>query len=91
MCAACSGGYSGVPSRLPKPVEDNFWYRSTKFVMRRAIPIGLAIIALLLLLGAPFLGARWGFPDDRVLPSHCRPARSATRCATTSPWIRRAT
>jgi RND superfamily putative drug exporter len=36
--------------------------------MRRSIPIGLAIIVLLLLLGAPFLGAKWGFPDDRVLP-----------------------
>ena len=36
--------------------------------MRHAIPIGLAIIALLLVLGAPFLGVKWGFPDDRVLP-----------------------
>ncbi len=58
----------GRPEPTPKPVEENFWYRSTKFVMRRAIPIGGAIIALLLLLGAPFLGAKWGFPDDRVLP-----------------------
>ena len=58
----------GRPEPVPKPVEENFWYRSTKFVMRRSIPIGLAIIALLLLLGAPFLGAKWGFPDDRVLP-----------------------
>ena len=58
----------GRPEPTPKPVEENFWYRSTKFVMRRSIPIGLAIIALLLLLGAPFLGAKWGFPDDRVLP-----------------------
>ena len=37
--------------------------------MGRAVPIGLAVIALLLVLGAPFLGVRWGFPDDRVLPS----------------------
>ena len=36
--------------------------------MRHAIPIGLAVIALLVLLGAPFLGVRWGLPDDRVLP-----------------------
>jgi RND superfamily putative drug exporter len=36
--------------------------------MRRAIPVGAAIIALLLVLGAPFLGIKWGFPDDRVLP-----------------------
>ncbi|HXL59758.1 MAG TPA: MMPL family transporter, partial [Mycobacterium sp.] len=52
-----------------RPVERQFWYRSTKFVMGRAVPIGLAVIALLLVLGAPFLGVRWGFPDDRVLPS----------------------
>ena len=59
----------GRPEPTLKPVEQNFWYRSTKFVMRRSIPIGLAIITLLLLLGAPFLGAKWGFPDDRVLPT----------------------
>ena len=59
----------GRPEPVRRPVEESFWYRSTKFVMRRSIPIGLAIIALLLLLGAPFLGIRWGFPDDRVLPA----------------------
>ena len=36
--------------------------------MRHALPIGLAVIALLVFLGAPFLGVRPGFPDDRVLP-----------------------
>lgn len=58
----------GRPDPVRKPVEQMFWYRSTKFVMRRSIPIGVAIVALLLLLGAPFLGIKWGFPDDRVLP-----------------------
>lgn len=58
----------GRPEPQIKPVEQMFWYRSTKFVMRRSIPIGVAVVALLLLLGAPFLGAKWGFPDDRVLP-----------------------
>ena len=58
----------GRPEPVRKPVEQTFWYRSTKYVMRWAIPISLAIIALLLVLGAPFLGAKWGFPDDRVLP-----------------------
>jgi RND superfamily putative drug exporter len=56
------------PDPVRKPIEQNFWYRSTKFVMRRAVPIGVAIVALLLVLGAPFLGIKWGFPDDRVLP-----------------------
>ncbi|HEX9834288.1 MAG TPA: MMPL family transporter [Mycobacterium sp.] len=58
----------GRPEPVRKPVEQMFWYRSTKYVMRRSIPIGVAIVALLLLLGAPFLGIKWGFPDDRVLP-----------------------
>ena len=57
------------PDPIPKPIERQFWYRSTKFVMRRAIPIGLAIIALLLFLGAPFLRIKFGNPDDRVLPT----------------------
>ena len=59
----------GRPEPVQRPVEQEFWYRSTRFVMRRAIPVGLAVVALLLLVGAPFLGVRWGFPDDRVLPA----------------------
>lgn len=58
----------GRPEPVRKPVEQTFWYRCTKVVMRRALPIGLAIVTLLLVLGAPFLNARWGFPDERVLP-----------------------
>jgi putative drug exporter of the RND superfamily len=57
------------PEPTAKPVEQLFWYRSTRAVMRRAVPIGLAVIVLLLALGAPFLGVRWGFPDERVLPT----------------------
>ncbi len=56
------------PEPAGKPVEEQFWYRSTKFVMKRAIPIGLAGVAVLVVLGAPFFGVRPGFPDDRVLP-----------------------
>ena len=56
------------PEPVARPVERQFWYRSTRFVMRRAIVIGSAVVALLVLVGLPFLGVRWGFPDDRVLP-----------------------
>jgi RND superfamily putative drug exporter len=58
----------GRPDPVHKPVEQLFWYRSTKFVMRRAVPVGLVVTALLLMLGLPFLGVKWGMPDDRVLP-----------------------
>ena len=51
-----------------RAVEQHALYRWTKTVMRHALPAGLAVVALLLLLGSPFLGVRWGFPDDRVLP-----------------------
>ncbi len=56
------------PEPTPVPAEQLFWYRSTRVVMRRALPVGLAVVVLLLALGAPFLGVRWGFPDERVLP-----------------------
>jgi RND superfamily putative drug exporter len=56
------------PEPVPKPIHQVFWYRSTKAVMRRAVPVSLAVVVLLLALGAPFLSVKWGFPDDRVLP-----------------------
>jgi putative drug exporter of the RND superfamily len=56
------------PDPVHKPVEQLFWYRSSRFVMRRWLPIGLAVMALLVLLGLPFFSVKWGFPDDRVLP-----------------------
>jgi putative drug exporter of the RND superfamily len=54
----------------PQPVlvEQSFWYRLASAVMRRAVPIGLAVVAVLLVLGGPFLGVKFGYPDDRVLP-----------------------
>ena len=58
----------GRAEPVHKPVEQLFWYRSSKFVMRRWLPVGVAGIALLLLLGLPFMSVKWGFPDDRVLP-----------------------
>ncbi|MFF9482871.1 MMPL family transporter [Streptomyces sp. NPDC014733] len=49
--------------------EDSFWYRSTRVVMRRPLAVAAVVTAVLLLLGAPFLGLRFGFPDDRSLSS----------------------
>jgi RND superfamily putative drug exporter len=56
------------PPPRPVVVERSFWYRLASAVMRRAGPVGLSVVALLLVLGAPFLGVKFGYPDDRVLP-----------------------
>src|SRR6185295_18987933 len=59
----------GRPEPVPQPVQQQFWYRWTRFVIRRAVPVGLAGVAFLVFLGLPFLSVKWGFPDDRVLPT----------------------
>lgn len=56
------------PAVAAGPVEDGRWYRLAMFSVRRAVPVAIVIVALLMALGAPFLGVRWGVPDDRVLP-----------------------
>ncbi len=56
------------PAPVPKPVEEGFWYRFATAVMRRALPVGLVVTAVLVALGLPFLHAHFGYPDDRVLP-----------------------
>jgi RND superfamily putative drug exporter len=56
------------PPPVVKPVEQGFWYRFATSVMRRALPVGLLVTAVLVGLGLPFLNAHFAYPDDRVLP-----------------------
>src|SRR5918994_1351321 len=67
--------------RSVTPPEEGFWHRVATVVMRRPIPIATAVIALLLVLGAPFLGLRLSSPDDRVLQesSHVRQVHDVIR------------
>jgi RND superfamily putative drug exporter len=58
--AAVAGDLSG---------RSGAWHRIAMAVMRRPLPIATAVVAVLLVLGAPFLGVRFGLPDDRVLPT----------------------
>ncbi len=55
--------------RPPRPVDQTFFYRLAHFAMHRAVPIGLALTAVLVALGMPLFGMKWGIPDDRVLPA----------------------
>ncbi|OHT81422.1 MMPL family transporter [Mycobacteroides saopaulense] len=59
----------GRPEPVAKAVTDTFWYRNTKRVMARAVPIAIVIVTALVVLGLPFLDGKFGFPDDRVLPA----------------------
>jgi RND superfamily putative drug exporter len=54
-----------------RPVEPGggFWHRMATSVMRRPVVYGTAVVAILLLLGTPFLHINFGSPDDRVLPA----------------------
>jgi len=54
--------------RKERPVGEGFWHRAATTVMRRPVPIATAVIVVLLLLGAPFLGVEFGRTDHRVLP-----------------------
>ena len=59
-----------VPAaRAETTSNGGFWHRLALAVMRRPWAFGLAVVAVLLLLGAPFLSVRFGLPDDRVLPA----------------------
>jgi RND superfamily putative drug exporter len=57
--------------RRAEPVagESGFWHRVATAVMRRPVPVALAVTALLLVLGLPFLRVAFGLSDDRALPA----------------------
>jgi len=59
----------GRPAPAEKPLERSLWYRLAGGVMRRPGVFGIAVVAVLVLLGAPFLRANFGYPDDRVINS----------------------
>ncbi|GGS50489.1 MMPL family transporter [Streptomyces violaceus] len=55
----------------PQPAgeEGGTWARTATLVMRRAPFFALGTTAVLVLLGLPFLGVKFGTADDRQLPS----------------------
>jgi RND superfamily putative drug exporter len=55
-------------SRGDHPVEERTLYRTTRFVMRHPILVATTVVAVLLVLGAPFLNLKLGSTDDRMLP-----------------------
>ncbi|MCL8012904.1 MMPL family transporter [Streptomyces sp. AS02] len=65
-----SGQESGPASdQASGATEGGAWTRTANLVMRRAPFFALGTTAVLVLLGLPFLGVKFGTADDRQLPS----------------------
>jgi RND superfamily putative drug exporter len=67
---------SGAPAFLKRradrdarPAASGFWYRLSRFVMRRPIPVATLSAGFLILLGLPFLGIKFNTVDPSVLPA----------------------
>jgi uncharacterized membrane protein YdfJ with MMPL/SSD domain len=52
-----------------RPDEHGFWYRLSRFVMRRPAPIATFSALLLIVLGIPFFSIKFDTVDARVLPN----------------------
>ncbi|HEU5143373.1 MAG TPA: MMPL family transporter [Solirubrobacterales bacterium] len=52
-----------------RPDEQGFWYRLSRFVMRRPIGVATASAALLIVMGIPFLNIKFDTVDPTVLPA----------------------
>ncbi|MGW6356690.1 MMPL family transporter [Streptomyces sp. NPDC055092] len=59
----------GGRNRALKPEKEGRWYRTAHAVMRKPLISSLAIVAVLVGLGAPLLGVNWARPGEWVLPS----------------------
>jgi RND superfamily putative drug exporter len=51
-----------------RPDESGFWYRLSRFVMHRPVPVATLSAAFLIALGIPFLGIKFNTVDPTVLP-----------------------
>ncbi len=66
---------SGAPKFLQRraeadtrPDENGFWYRLSRFVMRRPLPVATLSALFLIVLGLPFFGIKFNTVDPTVLP-----------------------
>jgi RND superfamily putative drug exporter len=63
-----------------RPDEQGFWYRLSRFVMRRPVGVATASAALLIVMGIPFLSIKFDTVDPKVLPEQAS-ARQAYEIA----------
>src|SRR6476619_1619405 len=71
--------------REARPTESGFWYRLSRFVMRRPGPIAAASATLLIALGIPFFGIKFTAVDATVLPTSASARQVDTAMKTEFP------
>ena len=54
--------------REARSTEEGFWYRLSRFVMRRPVPVATASAAVLIAAGIPFFSIKFTEVDPSVLP-----------------------
>ncbi|MFI0373782.1 MMPL family transporter [Actinomadura sp. 1N219] len=84
-----AGGEAGGPAGIPAGdgvgdgaadgIEDGRWYRLARGVMRRPVLFAVAITAVLIALGLPFLRVEFGGVDYRALPASTESRQVAER------------
>lgn len=62
--------------RDARPDQSGFWYRLSRFVMRRPVPIATLSGLVLIVAGLPFLGIRFNTVDATVLPDDASARRA---------------
>jgi RND superfamily putative drug exporter len=58
-----------IRRKVPLSADSLFWRRCAEAVTKRPLWFALPVIAVLLVLGIPFLRVQLAMPDDRALPS----------------------
>jgi RND superfamily putative drug exporter len=66
----------------PSGTEHGFWHGLALWVMRRPVATLVPVLAILLLLGAPYLSVRLAAPDASILPGYVK-SREAYNILTT--------
>jgi uncharacterized membrane protein YdfJ with MMPL/SSD domain len=71
-----------------RPDESGFWYRLSRFVMRRPAPIATFSALLLIVMGLPFLGIKFNTVDPTVLPESASARQAYDTVSTEFPPYR---
>ena len=71
-----------------RPDSSGFWYRLSRFVMRRPVPVATVSALLLVALGLPFLGIKFDTVDAKVLPESASARQAYERMSAEFPPYR---